>query len=273
MKQLKKLRRYYRLAFIALLAVIVLSISWVAISAVAKLFSPGPATAPAPEAIAVSTATPSASPSPEAAIAKAPESDGYPKLGHFPYSESADLDMIYIGSYAGKENQRFEKLSLDAALALMKLIYAARDGNTWIIPVSGFRSVSQQEKLYKDQIQRRGSETEAAKISAPPGYSEHHTGYAVDLADGNSPRADITYKFAESEAFRWLSQHAQEYGFELSFPQNNPQGVSYEPWHWRFVGSPQAEAIFKQARSESAPLDRKSSSRDSPPTSWIHGRD
>jgi zinc D-Ala-D-Ala carboxypeptidase len=263
MKQFKKLRRYYRLAFISMLAVIVLSISWFTISAVAKLFSPIPTTAPAPEAIAVSTATPSASPSHiEEPIAKALDPTGQPKLGHFPYSESTDPDMTYIGSYAGKENQRFEKLSLDAALALMKLIYAARDYNTWIIPVSGFRSVAQQEKLYKDQIQRRGSETEAAKISAPPGYSEHHTGYAVDLADGNSSLTDLSYKFAESDAFRWLSQHAQEYGFELSFPQNNFQGVSYEPWHWRFVGSPQAEVVFKQARSESHQLDRKSSGRD-----------
>ncbi|WP_019499043.1 M15 family metallopeptidase [Pseudanabaena sp. PCC 6802] len=262
MKQFKKVRRYYRLAFITLLAAIVLSISWVAISAVAKLFAPGPATAPPPEAIAVSTATPSASPSPETAIVKAPESDRQPKLGHFPYSESQDLDMVYIGSYAEKENQRFEKLSLEAALALMKLIYAARDDNTWIVPVSGFRSIEQQEKLYKDQIQRRGSETEAAKISAPPGYSEHHTGYAVDLTDGNSHLTDLTYKFAESDAFRWLSQHAREYGFELSFPQNNFQGVSYEPWHWRFVGSPKAEEIFKQARAESHQLDRKSNGKD-----------
>jgi zinc D-Ala-D-Ala carboxypeptidase len=259
MKQFRKLHRRYRLVFLTLLAVIVLSASWFAISALAKLFSPSPA----PVGIAVSTATPSVNPSTETAIAKAPDlNSGQPKLGHFPYSESADLDMIYIGSYAEKENQRFEKLSLDAALALMKLIYAARDDNTWIIPVSGFRNVAQQEKLYKDQIQRRGSETEAAKISAPPGYSEHHTGYAIDVADGNSSLTDLSYKFAESDAFRWLSQHAQEYGFELSFPQNNSQGVSYEPWHWRFVGSPQAEAVFKQARSESHQLDRKSSGRD-----------
>jgi D-alanyl-D-alanine carboxypeptidase len=264
MKQFKKLRRYYRLASIAALAVIVLSISWFAISAIAKLFAPGPATAPPPEAIVVSTATPSASPSKlEEPISKASDpSAGQPKLGHFPYSESADLDMVYVGSYAEKENQRFEKLSLEAALALMKLIYAARDDNTWIIPVSGFRSIDQQEKLYKAQIQRRGSETAAARISAPPGYSEHHTGYAVDLADGNSSLTDLSYKFAESDAFRWLKQHAQGYGFELSFPQNNSQGVSYEPWHWRFVGSPQAEAIFKQARSVSHQLDRKSSDRD-----------
>lgn len=113
----------------------------------------------------------------------------------------------------------------------------------------GFRSVVQQEKLYKAQIQRRGSEPLAAKVSAPPGYSEHHTGYAVDLADGNYPKEDISFKFAETEAFRWLKLHAREFGFELSFPKNNSQGVSYEPWHWRFVGSPQAETVFQQARS------------------------
>ncbi len=38
-----------------------------------------------------------------------------------------------------------------------------------------------------------------------------------------------------------------EFGFELSFPENNPQGVRYEPWHWRFVSSPEAQAIFRRS--------------------------
>jgi D-alanyl-D-alanine carboxypeptidase len=172
-----------------------------------------------------------------------------PKLGHFPYPEGDVGKMMIVSSYAQKEYQRFERLAPEAALALMKLIYAARDEGVWIIPVSCFRGITDQEKLFKAQIQRRGSTEAAAKISAPPGYSEHHTGYAVDLADGHLPKKDITYDFAKTNAFQWLKLHAKDFGFEMSFPENNPQGVSYEPWHWRYVGSPEASAIFRSARS------------------------
>ena len=96
----------------------------------------------------------------------------------------------------------------------MKLIYAARDEEVWIVPVSGFRTVTAQEKLFQRQIKKRGSSEAAAKLSAPPGYSEHHTGYAIDLTDGNFPRQDITSQFAETKAFRWLTLHAKEFGFE-----------------------------------------------------------
>lgn len=171
-----------------------------------------------------------------------------PFLGHFPYLERNSDDMMIVASYAQGENQRFERLVSEAALALLKLIYAARDEGVWIVPVSGFRSVAKQEELFRAQIQRLGSAEAAAKISAPPGYSEHHTGYTVDLADGNFPKLDVTEDFTGTEAFIWLARHAQEFGFEMSFPENNPQGVSYEPWHWRFFGSPDAQAIFSAGR-------------------------
>lgn len=170
------------------------------------------------------------------------------KFGHFPYLEGDADIMITIGSYAENEYQRFEQLALEPALALMKLIYAARDEGVWIIPVSGFRTIAAQEKLFQAQTQRRGSPEAAAKLSAPPGYSEHHTGYALDLADGHFPKQDVTYDFANTDAFRWLSLHGKDFGFELSFPENNPQGVSYEPWHWRFVGSSNAVKIFAHAK-------------------------
>ncbi|MCT7951568.1 M15 family metallopeptidase [Ancylothrix sp. C2] len=172
-----------------------------------------------------------------------------PKYGHFPYPEANQNNLIIISSYAQKQYQRFEKMHTEAALALMKMIYAARDEGVWIVPVSGFRTIAYQETLFQAQIQRRGSPEEAAKLSAPAGYSEHHTGYAIDLADGNFPKQDITYEFANTNAFRWLNKHAKEYGFELSFPENNPQGISYEPWHWRFIASPSAAKIFAGAKN------------------------
>lgn len=172
------------------------------------------------------------------------------KLGHFPYAEANQNQLMTISSYAQHEYQRYEKLHSEAALALMKLIYAARDEGVWIIPVSGFRTIADQEKLFQAQVRKAGSEAAAAKISAPPGYSEHHTGYAIDLADGHYPNQDITGDFQQTGAFRWLIQHASEFGFEMSFPPNNSQGVSYESWHWRFIGSSQARMIFAKAKQD-----------------------
>jgi zinc D-Ala-D-Ala carboxypeptidase len=166
-------------------------------------------------------------------------------LGHFPYLEGDVSKMLPVGSYAQGDYQRFERLMPEAAFALMKLIYAARDEGVWIIPVSGFRDLEGQKKLFEAQIQRRGSREAAAKSSAPPGYSEHHTGYTLDFADGNFPRQDISLDFAKTAAFRWMKLHAKEFGFELSFPENNAQGVNYEPWHWRFIGTSEASQIFK----------------------------
>ncbi|MEG4227736.1 M15 family metallopeptidase [Microcoleus sp. N9_B2] len=171
------------------------------------------------------------------------------KYGHFPYAEADSSRLMVIASYAQQEYQRLEQLDREAALALMKMIYAARDEGVWIIAVSGFRNIANQELLFKSQIEKRGSPEEAAKLSAPPGHSEHHTGYAIDLAEGLYPKKDITYEFENTSAYKWLTIHAKEFGFEMSFPANNAQRVSYEPWHWRFMGSPAAAEVFARSRS------------------------
>ncbi len=168
--------------------------------------------------------------------------------GHFPYAQANPSELMIVSSYATGNNQRFESLNVEAGQALMRMMYAAREEGVWIVPVSGFRTIEQQQKLFQDQVKRRGSVQAAAKISAPAGFSEHHTGFAVDLADGKSPKQDITLEFEQSNAYRWLTRHAREFGFELSFKRNNSQGVSFEPWHWRYVGSPNAVAAFAHAR-------------------------
>ncbi|MEM7758056.1 MAG: D-alanyl-D-alanine carboxypeptidase family protein, partial [Cyanobacteria bacterium P01_A01_bin.40] len=80
-------------------------------------------------------------------------------------------------------------------------------------------------------------------------YSEHHTGYAVDIGDGNAPATHLETDFANTAAFRWLEQNALKYSFELSFPPDNKQGVSYEPWHWRFVGDRDSLETFYKVRN------------------------
>ena len=99
--------------------------------------------------------------------------------------------------------------------------------------------------------------TDRARSVAPPGYSEHATGYAIDFGvrpTRNCP--DVSYCFASTPAGQWLLANAPDYGFELSFPAGNQQGVTWEPWHWRWVGTsadaPGAAAarrLFERARS------------------------
>lgn len=159
------------------------------------------------------------------------------KYGHLPYPE-----MTASGVPVTSGSSRTETLHPDAAEAFERMVSAARQEGIDLQAVSGFRSVAIQQDVFESKRLERGqTPEERAKVSAPAGYSEHHTGYAVDI---NS----FSESFANTEAYRWLNQHAEEYGFELSFPQNNAQGISFEPWHWRFVGTPQAENLFTDAR-------------------------
>jgi D-alanyl-D-alanine carboxypeptidase len=70
------------------------------------------------------------------------------------------------------------------------------------------------------------------KINAAPGYSEHHTGRALDLTTADSPPLEVG--FETTQAYAWLVEHAGEHGFRLSYPRDNPHGINYEPWHWAF---------------------------------------
>lgn len=165
--------------------------------------------------------------------------------GHLPYDPAnaeqlvlfsgQDIPSVYSGEYLRQET----------GLALKQMIDAARADGVWLVLVSGFRDLSTQGALFQGRSQQYGSEEVAAKSVAPPGYSEHHTGYAVDLTDGSGQ--DFR-DFSETKAFQWMMIHAHEFGFELSFPQNNSQGVDYEPWHWRFIGSADAAQTFVAAK-------------------------
>ncbi len=167
-----------------------------------------------------------------------------PKYGHLAFAEADAADLMIVASYSQDVAQRFEQLHTDAGLALLKMIDAARLDGVWIVPVSGFRDYERQTRLFRWKTHQYGSAEAAARAVAPPGYSEHHTGYAVDLSDGLARATDVSLSFGKTAAFQWLTRRAAEFGFELSFPENNPQGVNYEPWHWRFVGTPAARELF-----------------------------
>lgn len=98
--------------------------------------------------------------------------------------------------------------------------------------VSAFRSVQRQVEIIRNKLDSGVPIEIILQSSAPPGYSEHHTGRAIDI---NTPGCDpLEGIFEETEAFRWLTAHAGRFGFTLSYPRDNPWGYIYEPWHWCF---------------------------------------
>jgi len=111
--------------------------------------------------------------------------------------------------------------------------------------VSSYRNTADQQSVYDSKVASNGEEY-AKNYVANPGYSEHHTGTACDLSfyrlsDGASiPVSDHDFGY-------WLTDHCAEYGFILRYPDNKVDitKISYEPWHFRYVGKPHAAVIMK----------------------------
>ncbi len=189
-------------------------------------------------------------PSPTTASPNSQDSDSVNKeakealLGHLEYQEAPESEIVAVNA-----NGKRIRLRKSAGEKFKQMVRDARKAGIRLVPISGFRSVKEQEKLFfKVGAQRNQTPAERASVSAPPGHSEHHTGYAVDIGDGAVPATNLSTKFENTKAFKWLETNAAKYGFELSFKKDNPQGVSYEPWHWRFVGDRDSLETFYKAR-------------------------
>jgi D-alanyl-D-alanine carboxypeptidase len=123
-------------------------------------------------------------------------------------------------------------LAPKAARAWQGLKLAAQQDGVTLEIVSAFRSIERQIDIIRAK-QERGMPIETIlTLSAPPGYSEHHSGRAVDI---NTPGCAATEEpFELTEAFGWLTLHAGRFGFAMSYPRGNSLGFIYEPWHWCF---------------------------------------
>jgi len=138
--------------------------------------------------------------------------------------ESAGLDIY----------QREQRLIAPAARAWRTMAAAAAADGIELQLVSAFRTVAYQEGILRRKRDRGQAIDAILRVSAAPGYSEHHSGRALDLTTPGSPV--LEEPFEDTEAFAWLCRHAGEYGFRLSYPRGNPYGVIYEPWHWAWWG-------------------------------------
>ena len=145
-------------------------------------------------------------------------------------------------------NKTLQTAACDAFLSMQKA--AAADGVTvWM--QSGYRSVKYQTSLYERKTKyyldkgydNAAAREKAAAVVNPPGYSEHNCGLAADL---NSPEhTGLDEGFEKTAAFRWLCEHAGDYGFILRYPKDaeDKTEIIYEPWHWRYVGVENAAKI------------------------------
>ncbi len=115
--------------------------------------------------------------------------------------------------------------------AFVAMAQAARRDSIMLIVDSGFRSPGYQERIYRRRLQRGETIEKILRSVAPPGYSEHHTGRAVDLCPSEA-------RFAHTDTYRWLRENASRFGFTESLPEDKANDGSWESWHWYFQGKP-----------------------------------
>lgn len=152
--------------------------------------------------------------------------EGYGGNGVKPaYAEAVDL--VDVGPNLVGQMQQ---LTPESAASWQEMQAAAQGDGVTLLIVSGFRGIEYQAGLIRNKIEAGQSLSDILKVNAAPGYSEHHTGRALDIATpGVRP---LTEDFESSEAFAWLEKNAANFGFSMSYPRENRQGFIYEPWHW-----------------------------------------
>ena len=119
---------------------------------------------------------------------------------------------------------------------------------------SSYRSQEKQQKLFDNKVaelKKQGISDEevreeAAKVIAVPGTSEHQTGLALDIVDINNQNLDESQE--NTPVQQWLVKNCWQYGFILRYPASKTDitGITYEPWHCRYVGKEAAQAIHDQ---------------------------
>lgn len=133
------------------------------------------------------------------------------------YPEVPQADLVQSGAY---------QINKEAAEPLSRMIAAARSAGLNLYIISGFRSYSDQVQNLTEKRNSGRTWEDILQTNSPPGFSEHHTGFAFDF---NS--TDVS--FENTPEFAWMKQHASEYGFVMSYT-GTTGGATYEPWHWRY---------------------------------------
>ncbi|WP_298812150.1 M15 family metallopeptidase [uncultured Sphingomonas sp.] len=176
------------------------------------------------------------------------ETDGR-VLGHLPYGDAPPGELVPVPSGLAVNGCTLRREVLPDLERLLAAAAASPAVGGRVLALSCHRSQGRQTGVFCREPSA-SPDTRAVSV-APPGHSEHATGYALDFAF--RPRVngcpDAEACVAATPAFRWLRENAPRYGFEMSFPVSNAQGVKWEPWHWRWVGTSASAPGAARARS------------------------
>jgi len=158
-------------------------------------------------------------------------------LGHLPYAEIPKEKLVLIEPNI--------EVHTDMRDSLLKMRDEAKKDGIYLVFLSGYRSINLQNEIFYSLKSFRNQEAaERARVSAPPGYSEHSTGFAIDIGDATKRETDFETEFENTDAFKWLIKNAAKFHFKLSFTKDN-KFIDYEPWHWRYEGSIEALKVFE----------------------------
>ncbi len=160
-------------------------------------------------------------------------------LGHLPYAEISKEKLVLIEPNI--------EVHIDMRDSLLKMREEAKKDGIYLVFLSGYRSINLQNDIFYSLKSFRNQEAaERARVSAPPGYSEHSTGFAIDIGDATQRETDFETVFENTDAFSWLIKNAAKFHFKLSFNKDNKY-IDYEPWHWRYEGSIEALKVFESS--------------------------
>lgn len=123
-------------------------------------------------------------------------------------------------------------LHADAARAWRHLAAAALGDDVVLDAISGYRSHDYQLRIFERKLSRGQDIDEILNVNAAPGFSEHHSGLALDIGTPGEPPAEES--FEGTPAYAWLCANADDHGFTMSYPRGNPHGIVHEPWHWAY---------------------------------------
>jgi len=145
------------------------------------------------------------------------------------YVEAAELEEVELNIVG-----TMQRLAPQTAIAWRAMKQAAAATGVPLLLVSGFRSIHHQADLIRRKLAAGQTIDAILAVNAAPGFSEHHTGRAVDIATpGSKP---LTAEFERSAAFEWLRANATTFGFWMPYGRDNAFGFDYEPWHWSQLG-------------------------------------
>jgi zinc D-Ala-D-Ala carboxypeptidase len=160
------------------------------------------------------------------------------------YSERSGLPLVPEPqwlAHAGFDRYRRPLwLHPGAARAWARLRAAALRDGIVLDAISGYRSHDYQLGIFERKRARGLAVDDILTVNAAPGFSEHHSGRALDIGAPGEPPAEES--FERTDAFAWLCKHADGHGFAMSYPRDNPHGIVYEPWHWCY-SAPRSEAV------------------------------